>query len=263
MWDRILDYYNEYKKSSNPERSVVSLTNRWSVIKKCTNKFCAAIAQVESLHSSGATEQDKIEKAKIMYREIEKSSYTMEHCWCLLRHQPKWQQHVSMLSTRRKLPGKRLAIADSTPVGDNTVGENVEVIIERPPGKKTEKKRERMRRATEASDSEFHASLTQIHEDRVMFMRERRQEAIKANSDRSELVSEKKRKTDMKIIKLDLAGMNAMQREYFQNLQKEIFEESKRRFSSTSTSPSPSQPFRGCCMWSATMSCCYVRAASS
>ncbi|XP_041004100.1 uncharacterized protein LOC121249455 [Juglans microcarpa x Juglans regia] len=181
MWDRILEYYNEYKKPSNPERFVVSLTNRWSVIQKCINKFCAAIAQVESLHPSGATEQDK--------------------------------HHLSMLSTRRKPPGKRLAIADSTPVGDDTVGENVEIIIERPPGKKAEKKRERMRKATEASDSEFHASLTQMYEDRDMFMRERRQEASKANSDRSELVAEKKRRTDMEIMKLDLAGMNAMQRE--------------------------------------------------
>ncbi|XP_018818225.2 glutathione S-transferase T2-like [Juglans regia] len=236
-------------------RSGGSLTNRWSVIQKCTNKFCAAVAQIESLHPSGATEQDKIERAKIMYRETEKATYNMEHCWCLLRHQPKWQQHVSILSTRRKPHGKRPAMAESTPLGDDTINDNVEVIFERPPGKKAEKERERKRKMAESYDAEFVEALTCMKNDRAAFMSERRQATSKLSerrqatsklsADRAQLLVEKKmrndtenRKIDIEIMKMDLAGMNGMQREYFLNLQKEVFEKSRKRFSSPSQSSS-------------------------
>ncbi|XP_035550683.1 glutathione S-transferase T3-like [Juglans regia] len=218
MWKRISNYYNEHKNTSMANRSGGSLTNRWSVIQKCTNKFCAAVAQVESLHPSGATEQDKIERAKIMYRETEKATYNMEHCWCLLRHQPKWQQHVSMLSTKRKPHGKRPAMAESTPLGDDTIDDNVEVIFERPPGKKAEKERERKRKAAESYDAEFVEALTCMTNDRAVFMSERRQATSKLDVDRAQLLVEKKRrndtenrKIDIEIMKIDLAGMNGMQ----------------------------------------------------
>ncbi|KAF5453007.1 hypothetical protein F2P56_027954 [Juglans regia] len=231
MWERIINYYNEHKKPSMANRLGGSLTNRWSVIQKCTNKFCAAVAQIE--------------RAKIMYRETEKATYNMEYCWCLLRHQPKWQQHVSILSKRRKPHGKRLAMAESTPLGDDTINDNVEVIFERPPGKKAEKERERKRKAAKSYDAEFVEALTCMTNDRAAFMYERRQATSKLDADRAQLLAEKKRrndtenrKIDMEIMRMDLAGMNGMQREYFLNLQKEVFEKSMKRFSSSSQSSS-------------------------
>ncbi|KAF5463162.1 hypothetical protein F2P56_019098 [Juglans regia] len=180
-----------------------------------------------------------------MYRETEKATYNMEHCWCLLRHQPKWQQHVSILSTRRKPHGKRPAMAESTPLGDDTINDNVEVIFERPPGKKAEKERERKRKAAESYDAEFVEALTCMTNDRAGFMSERRQATSKLDADRAQLLVEKKRrndtenrKIDIEIMKMDLAGMNGMQREYFLNLQKEVFEKSRKRFSSPSQSSS-------------------------
>ncbi|KAG6647879.1 hypothetical protein CIPAW_07G108700 [Carya illinoinensis] len=79
----------QYKETTN-ERTIKSLIHQWSVIQKATNKFCAKLAQVEGLNQSGMTEQDKFEKAKIMYQSLEKCSFQFEYCWHLLKDQPKW-----------------------------------------------------------------------------------------------------------------------------------------------------------------------------
>jgi hypothetical protein len=60
FWDRIWKKYHENKKEDTVERSVHSLSNRWSTIQKFTNKFCGYLAQVETKNPSGATEQDKV-----------------------------------------------------------------------------------------------------------------------------------------------------------------------------------------------------------
>ncbi|KAG6639786.1 glutathione S-transferase T3-like [Carya illinoinensis] len=142
MWETITTFYYEYKILNIANRSEGSLMNRWSTIQKWTNKFCTCIAKVKSLHPSGATEQDKIEKAKVLYKEIVGSNFTMEHRWCLLRHQPKWQQHISTVGKKRKSPEKVTNLVDV-----DQVEEDIEVLAKRPPGKKAEKERERKRKS--------------------------------------------------------------------------------------------------------------------
>ncbi|XP_062148028.1 uncharacterized protein LOC133856971 [Alnus glutinosa] len=60
FWMRVHAEYDEHKKSTFFERSVNSLTNRWSTIQVATNKFCGCIAQIEARHPSGVTELDKV-----------------------------------------------------------------------------------------------------------------------------------------------------------------------------------------------------------
>lgn len=60
FWDRICMNSHENKKGNTVERTVHSLSNRWSSIQKFTNKFCGYLAQVETKNPSGATEQDKV-----------------------------------------------------------------------------------------------------------------------------------------------------------------------------------------------------------
>ncbi|KAF5444698.1 hypothetical protein F2P56_033811 [Juglans regia] len=215
MWEIIYEYYHEYKKPNNPERSIASLTNRWQSIQKCTNKFCVAVAQVESLHPSGTTEVDKIEKAKIMYKKIEKANFTMEHCWCLLRQQPKWQQHQSTLSTRRKPHGRRPASASLTPDGDDILDDNVEVILERPPGKKAAKDKERKRKCRDDVDDEFTHAIARMTAERNTFRIERREFNSKQERDRNEHLALEKKKFEAEIMKLDLDGMKPKQQLYF------------------------------------------------
>ncbi|XP_042980203.1 glutathione S-transferase T3-like [Carya illinoinensis] len=233
MWERITTFYHEYKKPNIANRSEGSLMNRWSMIQKLTNKFCAYIAQVESLHPSGATEQDKIEKAKVLYKELVGTNFTMEHCWCLLRHQPKWQQHISTLGKKRRSPEKVSNVIDI-----DQAEEDIEVFAERPPGKKTEKERERKRKSMEGNDGEIKTALAKMTEDRATTMEERRSANLKASLERSAKFELKKRKFEANMMLLDLSGLNAMQQEYFGYIQRKIFEEWRKDSGGTSTSPS-------------------------
>ena len=62
-WSRIWEYYHQWKTFTS-ERTVSSLTNRWSTIQLCTNKFCGCLAQIESKNESGKTNEDKVRLIK-------------------------------------------------------------------------------------------------------------------------------------------------------------------------------------------------------
>lgn len=126
-----------------------------------------------------------------MYKEIEKANYTMEHCWCLLKHQLKWQQHRSTLSRRRKPPGKHPVSANLA--ADDILYDNVKVIRERPLGRKAEKERERKWKCREVADAEFNYTLARMTDDRNKCLVERREAVTKAELNRIEqLALEKK-----------------------------------------------------------------------
>ena len=59
LWGKIFEYFQQFKQTTT-ERTTKSLSHRWSVIQKATNKFCAKLAQVGQLNQSGMTEQDKV-----------------------------------------------------------------------------------------------------------------------------------------------------------------------------------------------------------
>jgi hypothetical protein len=58
-WQRVCEFFHE-NKTFDSHRNQNSLMNRWSVIQQAVNKFCGCLAQVESKHQSGQTEQDKV-----------------------------------------------------------------------------------------------------------------------------------------------------------------------------------------------------------
>nr|POF25420.1 hypothetical protein CFP56_15414 [Quercus suber] len=48
------------------------------------------MAQVDALHQSGTTEEDKIKDAKALYLEKYKKAFLLDHCWLMLKDQPKF-----------------------------------------------------------------------------------------------------------------------------------------------------------------------------
>ena len=62
-WLRIWEYYHQWKTFTS-KRTLGSLTNRWSTIQLCTNKFCGCLAQIESKNESGKTNEDKVHLIK-------------------------------------------------------------------------------------------------------------------------------------------------------------------------------------------------------
>ncbi|KAG6651656.1 hypothetical protein CIPAW_06G128500 [Carya illinoinensis] len=179
-------------------------------IQKCVNKFCGSLAQVEGMHPSGVTELDKV---KILYRETQKTNFTLDHCWNLLRNQLKWQTHMESVR-RRDNVSRSGSTLNSIQLEDPM--ENVPMECERPLGKKSEKEIEKKRKKN------CNSELFAIKKKKVKM-------EIKAQEERSIILAEKKRKNDMKIMKLDIGSMNSLQQEYFHNLQMEIIEEQRNK----------------------------------
>ncbi|KAG6662167.1 hypothetical protein CIPAW_03G224700 [Carya illinoinensis] len=88
------------------DRTIKSLIHQWSVIQKATNKFCAKLAQIDGLNQSGMTNNSLsstlFDKAKVMYQSLEKCSFQFEHCWHLLKDQPKWIWRTTKEDPKRR-----------------------------------------------------------------------------------------------------------------------------------------------------------------
>ncbi|KAG2727687.1 hypothetical protein I3760_01G169600 [Carya illinoinensis] len=147
LWEKIFEYFQQFKETTT-ERTIKSLIHRWSVIQKATNKFCAKLAQVEGLNQSGMTDQDKFDKAKVMYQALEKCSFQFEHCWHLLKDQPKWiwrstkedpkrRKTMSPSPTPTRCSGATIDSAFDMEADE--VMENEVIELDRPIGRKAEK----------------------------------------------------------------------------------------------------------------------------
>ena len=56
---KVWKYFMQYN-TSGTTRTVISLLSRWGTISEKTNKFAECMAQVNALHQSGITEEDKV-----------------------------------------------------------------------------------------------------------------------------------------------------------------------------------------------------------
>jgi hypothetical protein len=59
LWIRVHEYFHTHT-TSETKRTIGSLQNRWSTIQLCTNKYSGCLANIESLHQSGLTEENKV-----------------------------------------------------------------------------------------------------------------------------------------------------------------------------------------------------------
>ncbi|KAG2689166.1 hypothetical protein I3760_09G127700 [Carya illinoinensis] len=171
--------------------------------------------------------EGQIDKAKALYRSTQKSNYNLDHCWNLLRHQPKWQVHMDNLPTKRKTGCPTVPAAIAIDVEEN---ESMSTNLERPLGKKSEKQRERKRKYEESCNSQFDEKLSNMETDRRIMMIERRETAMKAKKNRAEIILLKKKKMEMEVMMLNVDNMNAVQREYFKSIQIEILEKHRTEF---------------------------------
>ncbi|GLT72465.1 hypothetical protein SLA2020_443980 [Shorea laevis] len=196
FWGRVHAHYDEYKKPTFITRSVNSITNRWSTIQVATNKFCACLCQIERKPSSGLTEQDKIEQAKLLYHNNHGVTFNFEHCWNTLKCHPKWKQNVAegnKKSKRKSLsqePSAPPAPPDSIHLGEDNVSQSAFVDLERPIGKKAQKEREKTRRRQDHMSSNLAEVVNDIKEDKKKSHEQRmeeRQEFIRLTKERLEM----------------------------------------------------------------------------
>ncbi|XP_050217467.1 glutathione S-transferase T3-like [Mercurialis annua] len=214
-WTRVWEYFHKYKVFES-ESTQIYLMNRWSTIQLATNKFCGCYAQIESRNQSGINEQDKIANAKILYQDISKGKFQFEHCWNILRFQPKWLEDCE----NKKPMKKKDKIHDNTYAAgfnlrdDNTTSTNF-VDLERPPGRKAEKekkKRKQKQMENESSDSYVYVQ----GQERLAYEQEKlRLEQLKE---------------DERIMAIDTAGMPELLANFYVRCQTEIVERKLRNY---------------------------------
>ncbi|KAL4645534.1 hypothetical protein ACB092_02G241300 [Castanea dentata] len=81
-WNRVWDYFHK-EKTSKFDHSA--------------NSFDGCLALIEISNPSGVNEQEKISKAKELYKNVHKTSFQFDHCWNILRHQPNGWNFIQSL----------------------------------------------------------------------------------------------------------------------------------------------------------------------
>jgi hypothetical protein len=64
-WARMEQWYNEHKKTAQA-RTMSSLQHRWGDIQRDTSRFCGFFAEVERRNASGKSEDDKVNRSRIL-----------------------------------------------------------------------------------------------------------------------------------------------------------------------------------------------------
>ncbi|KAG6637594.1 hypothetical protein CIPAW_11G189100 [Carya illinoinensis] len=204
------------------------------------------------------TDQNKFDKAKVMYQALEKCSFQFEHCWHLLKDQPKWIWRATKDDPKRRKTMSpsptptRCSGATVDSVFDmeaDNVMENEVIELDRPIGRKAEKgKRKAQGRQAEENFQLRKMKYTLLEESRAQekeFFRMKAEKMeydkekeekklclkderlrIRQEDERLRLEAEKvelaKKESDQRIMMMDVSVMPEMQRLYFQQLQREI-----------------------------------------
>ncbi|KAH7863026.1 hypothetical protein Vadar_012331 [Vaccinium darrowii] len=181
------------------------------------------------MHQSGTTEQDKITKAKEMYREFNKGNpFQFEHCWNLLKDQPKWFAQCEKKKPTRARSGAALAAPSPELINpEDDVPNDTVVEMERPTGTKKEKKR----KFNEQASASVVKLLNVIHEERKSTSEKKLgmlEKSYGIQAERTRIEAEKTRSEQLKeeerIMTMNTTGMTPMLQEYYHQRQIEILE---------------------------------------
>nr|POE79176.1 glutathione s-transferase t3 [Quercus suber] len=132
---KVWEYFMQYN-TSGTTYTVISLLSRWGMISEKTNKFAGCMAQVNTHYQSGIIEEDKITKSKDLYLEKHKKPFLPNHCWFMLKDQPKFVDPNNAKS-RSSMP----PTPESISIGEGDCGSGLGDTsnFEKPFGKKAKK----------------------------------------------------------------------------------------------------------------------------
>ncbi|KAL0015482.1 hypothetical protein SO802_002551 [Lithocarpus litseifolius] len=165
--------------------------------------------KIEAKNESGTMADDKIEKARELFKEIHSYVFQYEHCWLMLKDLPKWATTMPREDSRKEMP----QTPDSIDQGGGVDGT---MVFERPIGRKA-KKANRKRKDDDGKDvaTEYLKKKMKILEEGCA--QEKEKVHIKAEKVRLQELKENER-----IMMLDTSGMNEVQRTFYDGLKKEI-----------------------------------------
>ena len=145
FWKRVDEYFAAtlHEKIEN-----VHCKQRWHRINDQTNKFCAAFAAAERQITSGQSDNDVLKLAHEIFYSDQGQKFTLEHPWCVLRHEQKW---IS-LNTPTPTGSKRKSGEVSSQTSSAAVGEVSSDSSMRPEGIKAAKPNRNIRKGKAIED---------------------------------------------------------------------------------------------------------------
>ncbi|KAH7837578.1 hypothetical protein Vadar_015386 [Vaccinium darrowii] len=264
FWQRVKEFIEDNMPNAT-NRTTVSLQCRWSAIQICTNKFCSCYSKVLSLNQSGINEENKIQNAKDMYKQFNGSAFLFEHCWVILKNQPKWFLECEKRN-QLKRSRKGVASCPSDPYMVNLEDDNVAtdsvvdlegptdnvVDLERPIGSKAKKVQVKKQKDQIASLTLISGALDEIKEGKKLLLDKKLEMLAKIHDQEQEKIRIKKEslqkthdqeqekirikrerlemdqfKEDERVMMMNLNGLSEGQQEFYRHKQMEILE--KRR----------------------------------
>ncbi|XP_030964661.1 uncharacterized protein LOC115985911 [Quercus lobata] len=144
------------------------------------------MAQVNALHQSGITEENKITNVKALYLEKHKKPFLLDHCWLILKDQPKFADPNNARS-RSSVPPTPKSIS----IGKGDCGSELDDTsnFERPIGKKAEKAI-RNNKATEKDVGEYLTKKLKLIEDVASMNHYLFRKFLLDDSDEDEIIEE-------------------------------------------------------------------------
>ncbi|OAV86309.1 hypothetical protein PTTG_29973 [Puccinia triticina 1-1 BBBD Race 1] len=148
FWEQIhrcfLDMMQEHVREHKNEKNFTPFPLRLQV-----NKYCGFFLQVERRLGSGKTRDEIAVEAKEMFKADLGFSFTLDHCWLILHHLPKWQDTMDKLTVRSKkekrppssLPASEVTSGKGDGNDDEDEIEFPSLGYSRPEGRKAAKKR--------------------------------------------------------------------------------------------------------------------------
>ncbi|XP_017230111.2 glutathione S-transferase T3 isoform X2 [Daucus carota subsp. sativus] len=231
-WQRVHSYFMKHKDFQS-DRTSCSLMHRWSVIQLAVNKFQGYYNQVEG--KSGCSEADKINNAKDMYKNLCKHNFSLEHCWNLLRHLPKW--NIEFGTKKAKIFQKDSPKVSSPSTPDCEMLGNS--AFERPIGRKAAKEIQKKRKKLDNEFGDYGgaailekmmADQNECRKQRNEHLKEMRQLAKDRDEREKRRAAAEQDEADAKIMAMDTSSMGAIEVEYFNSRKQEIIERRRNLF---------------------------------
>ena len=125
FWQRVGDYFLAalLRRDGRQSSEHLHYKQMWNKSNDQTNKFCGVYAAADRQISSGQNDNDVLKVAHDIFYSDQESKFTLEHAWCVLRHEQKW---LSLNTTKacgssKRKSGETGSQLSSTSVTDHEI----------------------------------------------------------------------------------------------------------------------------------------------
>ncbi|KAL6546829.1 hypothetical protein OROMI_022550 [Orobanche minor] len=250
LWNRVLQVWRDNMVVYDATRNSNSLGCHWGTISSAVTKFHGFWEQLERNPQSGSTPEDMKKQAHRMYKEVGDQPFRYEHCWEIMKNNPKWctqQLTKSGISKKQKLADGSF-VDNSLPHGDNAINLDTEINnnsngVTRPDGRKATKEMKKRAviekgvidvlgnlQCTLERQFDFNREELELKKEKDKRDSELREQVIKMElefKERNQKMKEKaqKRKEQERILNKDLTNLQPAVRETFERMQAKILKE--------------------------------------